>query len=81
MEKIKEYRGIIIIALIILAFSFYWFETRPSLIKKDCYNEAKESAVEKAKKEDLKNGLAAEGGFMEGDYNSYYKWCLQSKGL
>lgn len=81
MEKIKEYKGVIILVLVVLAGAFYWLEVRPSVIKKDCYNEAKELATEKAKKEDAKNGLAVEGGFADGDYNSYYKWCLQSKGL
>ncbi len=36
MEKIKQYKYIIIIVLVILGFSFYWFQIRPVVIKKNC---------------------------------------------
>lgn len=36
MEKIKEYKGIIIITLILILGIFYWFQIRPTNIKKDC---------------------------------------------
>jgi hypothetical protein len=36
MKKLKEYRVIIIIVLIILGFTFYWFQIRPVSIKKSC---------------------------------------------
>lgn len=36
MEKIKEYKGIIIIVLVILGIAFYWFQLRPVSIKKNC---------------------------------------------
>ncbi len=36
MEKLKQYKYIIFIILIILGFSFYWFQVRPSNIKSDC---------------------------------------------
>ena len=38
MEKIKEYKGIIILILIVLGAAFYWYEWRPSKIRKDCFN-------------------------------------------
>lgn len=37
MNKIKEYKWIILITLLILGFSFYWFSWRPSEIRKDCF--------------------------------------------
>ena len=40
MEKLKQYKYIILIALIILGFAFYWSEFRPYLIKKTCFKEA-----------------------------------------
>jgi len=38
MEKIKQYKYVILIALIVLGFNFYWFEWRPTQIKKRCYD-------------------------------------------
>ena len=38
MEKIKEYKGIIIIVLIITLGAFYWFQIRPTHIRKECNN-------------------------------------------
>lgn len=67
--------------ILVVAFVFYWFELRPSFAKKDCYNEAKEKASEKLNKEDVKNGIQGGQGFMKEDYDAYYKWCLQSKGI
>ena len=40
MQKIKEYKGIIIISLVILGIAFYWYEWRPSEIRKRCANYA-----------------------------------------
>ncbi len=38
MEKIKEYKVIIILVsvLILILGTFYWFQLRPTLIKKNC---------------------------------------------
>lgn len=36
MGKIKQYKYIIFIALVVLGFVFYWFEWRPAQIRKDC---------------------------------------------
>lgn len=38
MEKLREYKWIIIIVLIILGFAFYWFQLRPTYIRKECNN-------------------------------------------
>lgn len=37
MDKIKEYKYIILIGLIILGFVFYWTQIRPVVIKKECF--------------------------------------------
>lgn len=44
MEKIKEYKYIILILLAVLGLAFYWYEYRPSQIKKECYEVAKQQA-------------------------------------
>lgn len=36
MKKIQENKYIIIVLLMILVFIFYWFQVRPTNIKKDC---------------------------------------------
>lgn len=37
MEKLKEYKVIIIITLVILGGAFYWLSLRQVLIKKNCF--------------------------------------------
>lgn len=39
MEKIKEYKGIIIIVLIIISGAFYWYSYRPYQARKECNGE------------------------------------------
>ncbi len=36
MEKLKQYKYIILIVLVILGFTFYWFQVRPSQARKGC---------------------------------------------
>lgn len=36
MEKLKQYKYII---LIVLTLAFYWFEFRPYLVKKNCFSQ------------------------------------------
>jgi len=38
MEKLKAYKYIILITLIVLGFAFYWYEFRPYMVKKNCAN-------------------------------------------
>ncbi|MFA5888763.1 MAG: hypothetical protein WCW47_00740 [Candidatus Paceibacterota bacterium] len=38
MKKIKQYKYIIVIALVVLGFIFYWFELRPIQIRNTCFN-------------------------------------------
>jgi hypothetical protein len=40
MEKLKEYKYIILILFFILGFAFYWYEWRPTQIKKKCFDVA-----------------------------------------
>ena len=37
MEKLKQYKYIILIQLIFLGSVFYWYEWRPTQIKKKCF--------------------------------------------
>jgi hypothetical protein len=79
MSKIKEYKYIILILLIILGFAFYWYGWKPSDIKKGCYNLAREKAIEKAGRE---TGTGIKQTFFnKEDYDAYYKMCLQKNGL
>jgi hypothetical protein len=36
MDKFKEYKYIILITLLILGTTFYWFSWRPTEIRKEC---------------------------------------------
>jgi hypothetical protein len=73
MEKLKEYKYIIlIIGLVVLGFAFYWYEYKPTKIKERCYAEAEFDQV-------------AKGGSI-GDYqrmqrDRYYEDCLMRFGL
>lgn len=37
MQKLKEYKYIILMALLILGFVFYWYSWRPSKIRSSCF--------------------------------------------
>ena len=49
MQKLIKYKEVILVTIILLGFCFYWFQFRPSIIKSNCYTEAKEKAIEKTK--------------------------------
>lgn len=72
-KGVLQHKYIILVLLAILGLAFYWYEWRPTQIKKDCYNIAREKAIEKGAREDKK--------FYKDDYDTYYKWCLEQKGL
>ena len=40
MEKLKQYKEIIAIVLLVIGFVFYWLEVRPVLIISRCAKEA-----------------------------------------
>ena len=69
----KQYLGFIILGITIFGVIFYWYSLRPSIIKKDCYVIANEEAIKKLNSGDRK--------FLKDDYDAYYKWCLNEKGL
>lgn len=69
MEKVKQYKYIILIVLVILGFAFYWYEWRPNRIYSYCNEQAKESARQNIESDIYKN------------YDYAYKTCLRSKGL
>lgn len=61
----KQYKIIIILTLIILGFTFYWYEWRPSQIRKEC--------AEKA--------LIFSSDYEVEHYTAVYNGCLHEKGL
>jgi len=75
MNKIKEYKWFILIIILVLLLSFYWFEYRPSQIKKECsiwaVNQAKGGGLTAYLKENYNSNV----------YNDYYTRCLREKGL
>jgi hypothetical protein len=68
MEKLNENRYVVIIALLILSGAFYWFQYRPSEIKKTCDEVAK-------------NEAARSYGNREKNYDFKYRQCLRENGL
>lgn len=36
MEKLKQHKEVVIITAVILGFVFYWFQLRPTTIRKNC---------------------------------------------
>lgn len=79
MEKIKQYKYIILIALIILGFTFYWYEWKPMQTKKDCADRA----IETIDKNNIGRNYVpvAERTDRNLDFNIYYGRCLKEKGL
>lgn len=67
-EKIKKYYPIFIIILIILGVVFYWYEWRPTQIKKECSMEAYDSSITSPRRP------------WESP-DDYYKKCLRENGL
>ncbi len=84
-------RNLVIIALLLPFISgwFYWFQWRPSAIRRDCAASAKELAVSAFKKRVELNpsattqdkNQASGGAYMPNDRDSYYKICLIESGL
>lgn len=68
MGKLHEHKYIIIVALLVLGVFFYWFQYRPSEIKKDCAKLAKNEAQKS-------------WGLNQNEYDIKYKNCLREKGL
>jgi len=71
----KKYTGIIILAIIIFSFLFYWYEFRPYQTKRDCFQETTKNIEENFKDE---RKTTKEWGEV---YDFYYKNCLRKRGL
>jgi len=68
----KQYIGIIILAVIILGFLFYWYEYRPTKIKERCSAEAHF---------DISAVLEPDYNKRQEFINNYYNDCLMRFGL
>lgn len=81
MEKIKEYKGIIIIVLILILGAFYWFQLRPTQIKKGCWNQIEKikSGEIKSEKYNMEEGLIRNG--VQNNIDAFYSNCLREHGL
>ena len=71
MKKIKEYKVIIIIVLVIILGAFYWYGYRPSQIKKDCIKQYPDAFITK---------IQIWRGDNPNDTDNYKK-CLTEQGL
>mgnify|MGYP001363335432 CR=1 FL=1 len=81
MEKLKEYKYIIIIVLIILGLVFYWFEWRPSRIMIKCNDLALWQASARTYREDMDRVHGETFQYSQKEYEHYFSICLKNKGL
>ncbi len=84
MEKIKEFKYVIILILAILVCIFYWFQLRPSNIRKECKKYVSESRLDLTsdiEKEELGNDMIKINKAEQEKADFWYKDCLNSKGL
>lgn len=80
MEKLKQYKYVILIGMAILGLAFYWFEWRPMQIRKECAN----WAIETINKNNAGRGyvpVAERADRNHKDFDGYYERCLKEKGL
>lgn len=82
MKKIKEYKLIIIIALLVLGFIFYWFEIRPAQIREKCIN-AYSNAFNEIVSDDGRGGLYGSASINSriSENKGNYEKCLIENGL
>lgn len=92
---VTKWNSLIVVTLIITALAggaFYWYEWRPSNIKKACNIQAEDKARElmKVKYETAKDYTPQKdvyyqsmnrGLFLKDDYEQYYKNCLRENGI
>lgn len=67
MEKIREYKGIIILILVVLVGAFYWYEWRPTQIRKKCAESA--------------NNYAHNSAYWQDNYDKMYEFCQREYGI
>ena len=79
MENLKQYKYIILIALIILGVSFYWFQYRPSQIRKGCSIQVEK--MRKSGKDSVgRHSVQISVGDREA-INGAYNDCIRKSGL
>jgi len=85
MSKLKQYRSIILLVVIILGGLFYWYEWRPVEVRKACSQKSQDEAIKSLKTRSEfsdKYEKAAEKGLMsKDDADFYYRRCLNKYGL
>ena len=75
MEKLKQYKHIILIVLVILGLAFYWYEWRPNKIRFECNDSAfRSSMASQDESSYTQNGRMDLKG-------KFYKDCLRYNGL
>jgi hypothetical protein len=79
--------SIMYLVIFVLSFStlFYWFEVRPSNIRRDCSASSIESAIQNAKDKssvsEAYKQVADKGMYNKDDYTFLYNSCLSANGL
>lgn len=89
MKNYKWIYAILAIVLVptLIGLTFYWYEWRPSSIRKECYTISTEQAVDLLKtKAELSGGDrfkegAAKGLYLSDDQKEAYSECLNKNGL
>lgn len=79
MEKIKEYKYIILIILVILGFIFYWFQLRPLQIRKGCIKNYPDAF--RVPTNDDNGRLSSIGNWIGDTDKTGYQKCLRENGL
>lgn len=79
----KKTYSLILLVVLILGGAFYWYELRPTSIKKECFSKANEA---KNNLNSTYNGLLQDGvNTTEPDFDKYlkdeYEKCLMEKGI
>jgi hypothetical protein len=81
MKKIKEYKAIITLVLVIILGAFYWFELRPNQIRKNCWQKIENLKIgEKEDKTFNQDEFLIKYGIQE-SMEKVYTNCLKEKGL
>ena len=76
MEKIKEYKGILIIVLVVILGAFYWYEYRPTMIIKKCYDISNDGS---SSLENLANKYIP--GINQTTKDTMFRNCLKKNGI
>ncbi|MDD5054769.1 MAG: hypothetical protein PHZ00_00705 [Candidatus Peribacteraceae bacterium] len=87
----RQFTAMIILALVIIGFGFYWYQARPVLVSRKCSNQASFDAQKLlVSKVDLTTdtetkasykSLADKGMYLRTDYNSFLLKCMLHYGF